>query len=76
MACGLRLVVMLMWGWWHLKKPVTLSPLETTSAMRAPIFEIMERGATVNEILAKVRHIEFRVGSPRVKTSVTGVGKG
>jgi len=76
MACGLGVIAMLMWGWWQLERPVTLSPLETASAMGAPIFEETERGATINEILAKVRNIEFRLGTPRVDTSVTEVGKG
>ncbi|KAK4449794.1 hypothetical protein QBC34DRAFT_484735 [Podospora aff. communis PSN243] len=54
-----------------LERPVTLSPLETASAMGAPIFPEGERGATINEILAKVRNIEFRIGSPHVETSTT-----
>ncbi|KAK0641870.1 hypothetical protein B0T16DRAFT_461894 [Cercophora newfieldiana] len=81
MVCGLVFVVMLMWGWWQLERPVTLSPLETASAMGAPIFQEAERGATINEILAKVWNIEFRLGgggggSPRVETGVVEVGKG
>ncbi|KAK0627390.1 hypothetical protein B0T14DRAFT_563198 [Immersiella caudata] len=76
MVCGLVCVGMLMWGWWQLERPVTLSPLETASAMGAPIFPEAERGATINEILAKVRNIEFRLGSPRVETSTVEISKG
>jgi len=78
MTCGLVFVMVLMWGWWQLERPVTLSPLETASAMGAPIFQEAERGATINEILAKVRNIEFRVGGlPRVEMVVSEVpGKG
>jgi len=74
-ACGIGLLALLMWGWWQLERSVTLSPLETASAMGAPILQEAERDASINEILAKVRNIEFRLGSPQVETSVTEIGK-
>ena len=58
---------------------MTLSPLETASAMGAPILcqeeAAAERDATIGEILARVKHVEFRLGTPRVQTLEIGMGK-
>jgi len=37
MLLGCTAVVFLLWGWWELGRPVTLSPLETAKAFGAPI---------------------------------------
>lgn len=37
MILGLLGVLILLWGWWELGRPVTLSPLETAKAFGAPI---------------------------------------
>ncbi|OCL08504.1 hypothetical protein AOQ84DRAFT_318320, partial [Glonium stellatum] len=37
MLLGLLGVFVLLWGWWELRRPVTLSPLETAKAFGAPI---------------------------------------
>jgi len=80
-AGGLGLVALLMWGWWRLERPVTLSPLETANAMGAPILREVERSATISEILAKAWHLEFKLreaeAEAEVQTSatVTGVEK-
>lgn len=37
MLLGLFAIFVLLWGWWELGRPVTLSPLETAKAFGAPI---------------------------------------
>ncbi|KAK4217517.1 hypothetical protein QBC37DRAFT_277208 [Rhypophila decipiens] len=51
MACGIALLGALMWNWWLLGRPVTLSPLETAAALGRPLLADQPR-ATVDEILA------------------------
>jgi len=54
MLLGLFAILLLLWGWWELGRPVTLSPLETAKAFAAPI--LLGAGATKNicGILEKV----------------------
>ncbi|KAK3392767.1 hypothetical protein B0H63DRAFT_443067 [Podospora didyma] len=54
LACGIALVSALMWNWWLLGRPVTLSPLETAAALGKPILE-GQPDATLGKILAETR---------------------
>ncbi|KAK5656881.1 hypothetical protein OQA88_4431 [Cercophora sp. LCS_1] len=71
MIVGLVMISGLMWGWWQLERPVTLSPLETAGALGAPILREagapLQRTATIEEILRRVRNVEFKVGEARVE---------
>jgi len=62
---GLVLVALLLWGAWHLERPMTLSPLETASAMGAPMLVgggvTVRRDAGIEEILERAHHIEFKI---------------
>ncbi|KAM7189075.1 hypothetical protein V8F20_010283 [Naviculisporaceae sp. PSN 640] len=53
----------LMWGWWRLKRKVTLSPIETANAFGAPILtrHQVEPDAGVDQILQRARDVELRV---------------
>ncbi|KAF2176619.1 hypothetical protein K469DRAFT_755563 [Zopfia rhizophila CBS 207.26] len=51
MAAALISTLMLFWGWWHLERPVTLSPLETAKAFGSPM--LLESDASrVDHILS------------------------
>lgn len=59
MVCGIMLVMALMRGWWRLRRPVTLSPLETAVAMvGAPELRGMPPGTTIKQILTTVSATE------------------
>jgi hypothetical protein len=68
MVCGIMLVVALMRGWWRLRRPVTLSPLETAVAMvRAPELRGIPPGTTIKQILATVSAIEPKPGNQTMR---------
>lgn len=55
MVLAISLIVSLMWGWWHLRRSVTLSPLETVTALAdAPELRDIPPGTTLKQILNKV----------------------
>jgi hypothetical protein len=63
--CALLLVASLSWGWWRLERPVTLSPLETARVFEgaSELRGRVRRVATIDQILADVRHVQVRVGA-------------
>jgi hypothetical protein len=58
---GLVLVGSLMWGWWHLRYTVSLSPLETARAFGAPVLRGIRPDTTIDEILVEVKDVPFKV---------------
>ncbi|KAK3368237.1 hypothetical protein B0H63DRAFT_504222 [Podospora didyma] len=59
-ACGLGLVGSLSWGWWRLKRPVSMSPLETAKALGSPVFQdVAAPDASIDQILSGVRGVEI-----------------
>ena len=55
MVIATALVVALMWGWWRLRRSVTLSPLETVTALvDAPELRDMPPDTTLRQILTRV----------------------
>ena len=53
LACGVLFVGALLWNWWLLGRPVTLSPLETVAALGSPVMEGKPE-ATIGQILRGV----------------------
>lgn len=62
MTCGIVLVGALIWNWWLLGRPVTLSPLETAGALGRPILDDRPC-ATIDQILVGTREMKFEPGS-------------
>lgn len=56
MIIGILAALSLFWGWWQLDRYVTLSPLETSKALGAPIFLGSEPEQEANFILREVGH--------------------
>lgn len=55
MVIAAALVITLMWGWWRLRRSVTLSPLETVTALvDAPQLRDMPPDTTLRQILSRV----------------------
>jgi hypothetical protein len=54
MLLALLAVLFLLWGWWELGRPVSLSPLETARAFGAPAMQHIDRNSAVEEILKKM----------------------
>jgi hypothetical protein len=54
MLLALLAVLFLLWGWRELRKPVSLSPLETAKAFGAPMMQNVGRNSGVEEILEKM----------------------
>jgi hypothetical protein len=54
MLLALLAVLFLLWGWWELGGPVSLSPLETAKAFGAPMMQHIGRNSAVEEILKKM----------------------
>jgi len=63
---GIGLVGSLMWGWWHLRYPVSLSPLETARAFGAPALRGIRADAAVDQILAEVKDVPFKTHADAV----------
>jgi Protein of unknown function (DUF3176) len=58
---GLLAAMLLLWGWWELGRPVTLSPLETANAFSAPILlQETEHKREVGEIVASAGDVNVR----------------
>ena len=57
MLLALLVVLSLLWGWWELERPVSLSPLEMAKAFDAPIMRHAGQNSTVEGILKKVGEI-------------------
>jgi hypothetical protein len=47
MLLALLAVLILLWGWWELGRPVSLSPLETAKAFGAPMMQHVGRNSAV-----------------------------
>ena len=67
---ALLALVALLWGWWRLKRPVTLSPLETARTLGAPALQTNTPDATINEILRERGDVTFRVNERRIVGNV------
>jgi len=74
MACGIVLGVALIWNWWLLGRPVSLSPLETAAALGRPILEDQPH-ATIDQILVEARDIPSEAPPLRRMTGNTSSGK-
>ena len=57
------------WGWWHLGRPVSLSPLEIAKAFDAPIMHAADPNATADELVEAVGDVRVRYGSAQVLPS-------
>lgn len=51
-SIGLLAAMILLWGWWELGRPVSLSPLETAKAFGAPLLQETAHRREAGEILA------------------------
>jgi hypothetical protein len=60
MACGIVMVSALMWGWWKLKRPVTLSPIETATVLRESTLQSVPRDATIKQVLTRASTLEIK----------------
>lgn len=55
-------VLPLLWGWWHLGRPVSMSPIETAKAFNAPLLRDADGNGTSMELLAVVGDTRVRYG--------------
>jgi hypothetical protein len=67
---ALLTLVALLWGWWRLKQPVTLSPLETARSLGAPTLQTNAPDATIHEILRDRGNVMFKVNESRIVGTV------
>lgn len=78
MTSGIVLVGALIWNWWLLGRPVTLSPLETAAALGRPLLEDYPY-ATIDQILVETREMKFEHGSlgktPSIESVVAELGE-
>ncbi|KAM7193109.1 hypothetical protein V8F33_007981 [Rhypophila sp. PSN 637] len=79
MVLALTLVTCLMWGWWRLRRSVTLSPLETVTALvDAQELRQLPPDTTLKQILSKVETVTTTcsgVASPSGSASMrSGLG--
>ncbi|KAK4461707.1 hypothetical protein QBC42DRAFT_88899 [Cladorrhinum samala] len=58
---ALLLVSSLSWGWWRLKRPVGLSPLETGKLFGGRLYDGMGTGATIDKILSNVKDVHVQM---------------
>lgn len=64
MVVAFALVFCLMWGWWKLRRNVTLSPLETVTALvDAPELKELPPDTTLKQILSRVDTVNTSAGS-------------
>lgn len=71
---ALLLVSSLSWGWWRLKRPVGLSPLETGKLFGGRLYDGMGTGATIDKILRNVKDVHVQM--PVHEHEPTDEGKG
>jgi len=60
MLLALLTVLFLLWGWWDLGRPVSLSPLETAKAFGVPMMQCAGQDSTVEGILKDNRKTRVR----------------
>ena len=63
MALNTCVLVPLFLGWWQLGRAVSLSPVETAKAFRAPLLRDSDCNADVDGLLAEVGHRRARYGT-------------
>ena len=52
----------LYWGWWHLGRPVSLSPLEIAKAFDAPLLRGVDTNGTFDELTRAIGDLRVRYG--------------
>ena len=50
-------------GWWHLGRPVSMSPIETAKAFKAPLLREADGNGTARDIVAQVGGLQVQYGA-------------
>lgn len=58
----------LYWGWWHLGRPVSLSPLEIAKAFDAPLLQAVDANGTSEELTKAIGDLRVRYGFRKEST--------
>lgn len=61
-------------GWWHVGRTVSMSPIETAKAFRAPILQDVDSNAKAESLVKEVGNRPVRYGSITCYGSVTSQG--
>ena len=69
-------IVPLFAGWWHLGREVSLSPIETAKAFRAPLLNGTECNGTIQELLREVGHRKAQYGAISSTSHASPSGSG
>ncbi|MCJ1245167.1 hypothetical protein MMC30_002368 [Trapelia coarctata] len=69
-------IVPLFAGWWHLGREVSLSPIETAKAFRAPLLHGTECNSNIQELLQEVGHRKAQYGAISSTSQASPSGSG
>jgi hypothetical protein len=69
-------IVPLFAGWWHLGRGVSLSPIETAKAFRAPLLHGTECNGNIQELLQEVGHRRAQYGAISSTSHASPSGSG
>ena len=62
-ALGRLALLLVFVGWWHVGRTVSMSPMETAKALKAPMLEILDSNEDANMLLQEVGDRLVRYGA-------------
>jgi hypothetical protein len=71
-AATIVVVTLTFYGYWHLGRKVTMSPIETAKAFNAPLLRNYDSNAPVNSLIREIGNRSVRYGAVTVSVALEG----